>query len=261
MVFSLVDLFSGGGGMSYGFHAHPAFEVIGAVDAQIGKPSSKRGSLACNSTYELNMGFAPIQEDLAVVAPRKIRAASKLKGRSTFLRHARLAQASRGPRPTITWSTMIATVSFLGPRYSLKNYSRESWSWRTLANCCLATSATTSKLKDGPTGHAYTVYAQTRMLTRVGLPQVRERALVVAVAEGVEVRTLDELWEDFTVDPSATTIRRLWALAPAAGGEIDARIRRMLTKFSAPGSLERLRRSHTTAVRGVTCGNSQTDLF
>jgi DNA (cytosine-5)-methyltransferase 1 len=31
--------------MSYGFHVHPAFRVIGAVDAQMGKPSSGRGTV------------------------------------------------------------------------------------------------------------------------------------------------------------------------------------------------------------------------
>ena len=36
----VVDLFSGAGGMSYGFHAHGAFEVIGAADAEIGKPTA-----------------------------------------------------------------------------------------------------------------------------------------------------------------------------------------------------------------------------
>lgn len=66
---SVVDLFSGGGGMSYGFHAHPAFEVIGAVDAQLGKPSSKRGSLGCNSTYESNIGVAPLMADLSTINP------------------------------------------------------------------------------------------------------------------------------------------------------------------------------------------------
>ena len=47
---SVVDLFSGGGGMATDFTPTQPSEVIGAVDAQLGKPSSKRGSLGCNST-------------------------------------------------------------------------------------------------------------------------------------------------------------------------------------------------------------------
>jgi DNA (cytosine-5)-methyltransferase 1 len=39
---SVVDLFSGAGGMSYGFHVHPGFRIAGAVDAQLGKPSTGR---------------------------------------------------------------------------------------------------------------------------------------------------------------------------------------------------------------------------
>src|SRR5258708_17613537 len=64
---SVVDLFSGAGGMSYGFHAHPAFAVVGAADAQIGKPSSGRGTLGCNETYFANIGVSPIAADLWTV--------------------------------------------------------------------------------------------------------------------------------------------------------------------------------------------------
>ncbi len=66
---SVVDLFSGAGGMSYGFHAHPAFAVVGAADAQIGKPSSGRGTLGCNETYFANIGVSPIAADLGTVDP------------------------------------------------------------------------------------------------------------------------------------------------------------------------------------------------
>jgi DNA (cytosine-5)-methyltransferase 1 len=40
---TVIDLFSGAGGMSFGFHAHPGFRVVGAVDAEVGKPSSGIG--------------------------------------------------------------------------------------------------------------------------------------------------------------------------------------------------------------------------
>ena len=49
---TVVDLFSGAGGMSYGFKANGAFEVIGAADAEIGKPTSGNGKLQCNTTYQ-----------------------------------------------------------------------------------------------------------------------------------------------------------------------------------------------------------------
>ena len=57
---AVVDLFSGAGGMSCGFSRHPGFELIGAADAQLGKPSSAPGSLGCNATYTANVGLPPV---------------------------------------------------------------------------------------------------------------------------------------------------------------------------------------------------------
>ena len=65
--FTIVDLFSGAGGMSFGFQKHPAFELIAAADAEIGKPSTGHGKLQCNNTYAKNMGFSPIRLDLSSV--------------------------------------------------------------------------------------------------------------------------------------------------------------------------------------------------
>src|SRR4051812_12949452 len=73
MEWTVVDLFSGGGGASYGFHAHPQFKLVGAADAQLGKPSSKRGTLSCNETYEANIGLRPVEVDLGVVEPTELR--------------------------------------------------------------------------------------------------------------------------------------------------------------------------------------------
>ena len=67
-----MDLFSGAGGMSYGFHAHPDFQVAGAVDAQLGKPSSGRGTLGCNVSYLANIGLEPVEADLATADPEAV---------------------------------------------------------------------------------------------------------------------------------------------------------------------------------------------
>src|SRR3984885_15570802 len=72
---SVVDLFSGAGGMSYGFHAHPGFQVIGAVDAQLGKPSSGRGTLGCNISYRANIGLDPVEAAGATAEPGELCAA------------------------------------------------------------------------------------------------------------------------------------------------------------------------------------------
>src|SRR5690554_417768 len=71
---NVLDLFSGAGGMSYGFKAHPCFRVIGAVDKQNGKPSSGEGSLECNSTYARNIGIEPLDADLRELEPEHLAA-------------------------------------------------------------------------------------------------------------------------------------------------------------------------------------------
>src|SRR4051794_41748352 len=70
---TVVDLFSGAGGMSCGFHRHPAFRVVGAADAEVGKPSAGRGTLGCNASYARNIGIEPFAVDLAAVAPEDLR--------------------------------------------------------------------------------------------------------------------------------------------------------------------------------------------
>ena len=71
---TVIDLFSGAGGMSYGFHIHPRFQVVGAVDAQIGKPSSGKGTLECNLTFKENIGIERAErcpEDESCTLPRQ----------------------------------------------------------------------------------------------------------------------------------------------------------------------------------------------
>ena len=73
--FAVIDLFSGAGGMSYGFHKHPAFRIVAAADAELGKPSTGRGKLQCNSTFAQNIGVTPVRLDLSAIPSRKLRSA------------------------------------------------------------------------------------------------------------------------------------------------------------------------------------------
>src|SRR3954463_1529635 len=70
---TVVDLFSGAGGMSCGFHRHPAFALVGAADAEIGKPSAGAGTLGCNASFARNIGVEPLTVDLGAVAPEELR--------------------------------------------------------------------------------------------------------------------------------------------------------------------------------------------
>lgn len=69
---SVVDLFSGGGGMSYGFHTHPSFDVVGAADVEVGKPSTGHGALGCNATFKENIKIDPAAIDLSLIAPDEL---------------------------------------------------------------------------------------------------------------------------------------------------------------------------------------------
>src|SRR5271165_5921382 len=74
----VVDLFSGAGGMSCGFSRHAGFSVVGAADAQLGKPSAAAGSLGCNASYAANIGLIPVDADLATSAPADVCAAMNI---------------------------------------------------------------------------------------------------------------------------------------------------------------------------------------
>src|SRR3954471_23799549 len=70
---TVVDLFSGAGGMSCGFQRHPSFAVVGAADAEVGKPSAGAGTLGCNASYARNMGLEPLAVDLGAIAAEDLR--------------------------------------------------------------------------------------------------------------------------------------------------------------------------------------------
>ncbi|MFZ0187849.1 MAG: DNA cytosine methyltransferase, partial [Streptosporangiaceae bacterium] len=85
MAGTVVDLFSGGGGASSGFHTYPGFQIVGASDAQLGKPSSGNGTLDCNATYLLNMGIEPVEADLGSVDPATLAGELGIKDSPTIL--------------------------------------------------------------------------------------------------------------------------------------------------------------------------------
>lgn len=77
MLWTVVDLFSGCGGMSSGFRRlHEHFKIVGAVDLEAGKPGlgkSAATTTECNSTYYANIGVRPKKADLRVLDPREYR--------------------------------------------------------------------------------------------------------------------------------------------------------------------------------------------
>jgi len=127
---TVVDLFSGAGGMSYGFKAHGAFEMIGAADAEIGKPTSGNGRLQCNTTYRYNIGIDPKRVDLGEVAPADVRDMLGIGGRAVnVLSVCPPCTGFTSPEPTrgIIFGTTAATGSYPGPRTSPWLWTRTSW--------------------------------------------------------------------------------------------------------------------------------------
>ena len=244
MPFTVLDLFSGGGGMSYGFHAHPAFKVVGAVDAERGKPSSRPGSLGCNRTYAANIGLQPVARDLSTVTPADIR---------------NIAGAALGDRSLDVLSACPPCTGFsrANPKNHLEDDARNSLVART-AHWIHALQPTVvvmenaRELLSGRFAHHhntlvdaissdYTIHSAVHTLTRFGLPQKRERALVVAVRKPHPLRTLDDLWAGWRVRSEATTVRHAIAqLPPLAAGEAHDTDRWHVSPAMREGTLARL---------------------
>lgn len=244
VTFSVVDLFSGGGGMSFGFHAHEEFELVGAADAQIGKPSSKRGSLSCNNTYLQNIGFAPVQTDLATIDSGKLRRLFRFEGRldvlvacppcTGFSRATPVNHLVDDDRNSLVTRTALFVREFR-PRVLIMENAREL----LIGNFAHHFDGLRGALE----ALGYSVHAKTHLLTRLGLPQIRERALVIATSPTFELLTLDNLWAGYAIDGSAITVRRaINDMRRLAAGQAD-RLDPMHVSptFNSPATLERLR--------------------
>jgi DNA (cytosine-5)-methyltransferase 1 len=220
----MVDLFSGAGGMSCGFSRHPAFDVVGAADAQIGKPSAAPGSLGCNATYRANIRLAPVEADLAEADPANVCAAMALHGR-------RPAVLAAGP-PCTGFSRTVASnhlrddrrnglvgrvgdyAELLRPDIVLIENARELAIGKFSGHL--------RRLLARLDGLGYSAVAATHFLTDFGLPQRRERTIVIAARRPLRARGLTELWRGWRVDAKATHVRRaIWDLPPVPAGQPD----------------------------------------
>ena len=215
---TVVDLFSGAGGMSFGFHTHPRFRILAAVDAEFGKPSSGEGSLECNKTYAANMGIEPLSLNLAEVTARELRGAVKLPTTEPldvliscapctgFSRTNANNHLTDDPRNSLV-NKSGEFVEELRPRIFLMENARELIQGRNSHHF--------EQLRQRLIRLGYQVRGDIHFLHEFGLPQRRERALVVAVAEGLRLRTLADLWDGMTLVPAAVTVRRAIATLPA----------------------------------------------
>jgi DNA (cytosine-5)-methyltransferase 1 len=221
---SAVDLFSGAGGMSYGFRAHPDFAVAGAADAQLGKPSSGRGTLGCNASYEANIGVAPVEADLGSSDPAEVCAALGAgPGEVTVLAacppctgftRTMARNHLRDDRRNSLVGQVSRYAEVLRPDIVLVENARELVMGRFSGHL--------ARLLADLEDLGYQTRAATHLLDRFGLPQRRERALVVAARQPLDVRDLADVWAGWRVNPKATHVRRaIWELPAVPAGAAD----------------------------------------
>jgi DNA (cytosine-5)-methyltransferase 1 len=241
---TVIDLFSGTGGMSFGFHARKQFRICGAVDVQSGKPSSGHGSLECNSSYQANIGVEPIATDLMTADPADL--ASKF------------GITKNNPLTVLSSCAPCTGFSRTVSKNHLKDDARNSLVSRSALfvrefqpQVFLMENA--RELIKGNFSHhyanlakeleklGYRVHGKTHFLNRFGLPQIRERALVIAVHRNLELRTIDDLWEGYEVKQSATHVRQAIAGMPILkAGETDTRDPLHASPLLGPINLKRL---------------------
>jgi DNA (cytosine-5)-methyltransferase 1 len=215
---NVVDLFSGAGGMSYGFRAHGSFEVIGAADAEIGKPTAGDGRLQCNSTYKNNMGIDPKRVNLSDVVASNLRDVLEIGGR-------RVNVLSVCPPCT--------GFSRTNPNNHLRDDARNNLVSKA-ADFAIGLEADVVVMENarelirGNFMHhyrafrerlenaGYNVFGRSYMLNRFGLPQIRERSIVIAAKEHLPLYTLESMWDGWGVKESAKTVRRAISVASRA---------------------------------------------
>jgi DNA (cytosine-5)-methyltransferase 1 len=221
----VVDLFSGAGGMSWGFHIHPHFRMVGAADAQFGKPSSGQGTLGCNDTYRANIGINPVEMDLSTADPEDVCAAMGLRkaptvlsacppctGFSRTLAHNHLKDDARNSLV----GHVVEYVRALRPAIVLMENARELIMGRFSGHL--------RGLLSGLEDLGYASLAETHFLNEFGLPQKRERALVVAVRKEFPLYTLADMWAGYRVNAKATHVRRaIWDLPAIEAGAKNSR--------------------------------------
>lgn len=205
---SVADFFSCGGGTSAGFSHRPEFQIVGAVDLELAKPSGGTGASDCNRTYFANHGLQPLNRDMMTLQPADFAEihglrAGELDVMISCAPCTHLSRANPGnhlrDRPE---NTLIGRsgdfASHLLPGIFLMENAREliTGNYRHHHDALVETLRRIG----------YDVRSEVHILDRFGLPQIRERALIVASRIG-PARTLEDLWQGWSVRRAATTVR------------------------------------------------------
>jgi DNA (cytosine-5)-methyltransferase 1 len=247
---SVLDLFSGAGGMSYGFLVR-GHRVIGAVDAEQSKPCEGMGVLDCNATYSANIGVQPWSIDLARTSARDL---LRVVSTRTSIRTGEIDVLIACPpctdlsraKPTnhlvdgernYLVSKIADFVRVLRPRFLVLENARELIMGRQSHHF--------DHLRDHLNRLGYVIRADIYFFHEFGLPQIRERAVMLAARDQGWMPDLRNLWEGWRVSPEAITVRRaIGHLPPIAAGEKNP----MDPLHQAPGFASDIARRRIAAI-------------
>lgn len=200
-----IDFFSGAGGMSYGFHCHPDFKLLAAIDAEITKPSAKDHSSDCNKTYFANCGIQPLNEVLNCENILQI-GSELLRGEifdgvllacppcTDFTRAKPENHFVDGGRNELT-SAIGKLIFKIRPKYFAYENAREALQGNHAQHL--------ETILHVLEGIDYSYKVEIFNLNEFGLPQQRERVILLA-SRDKEVRGLRELWNGFSMRTTAT---------------------------------------------------------
>lgn len=205
--------------MSFGFHAHEDFKVVAAIDAQIGKPSLGKGKLECNLSYEANIGIKPLETDINKLLPNDLKnyimnhlgfnslnillACPPCTGFSRTLPKNHLVDDQRN-------SLVIHCSGFveaLKPDIFIMENARELITGNFRHHY--------GNLSESLKKLGYVVSGSVFLFSDFGLPQKRERAILVAAKSSYVLRTLRELWAGYGIAESVKHVRRAISHLPS----------------------------------------------
>ncbi len=205
---TVADFFSCGGGTSAGFSRRPEFRIVGAVDLELAKPSGGNGASDCNRTYRVNHGVEPLNRDMMTFDPDEFADLAGIRRGELdiMISCAPCTHLSRAKpnnhledRPE---NTLIGRSGDFAAHLLPEIFFMENARELIMGNYRHHHTALVKQLR----GAGYEVRSDIHVLDRFGLPQVRERALVVASRIG-PVRTLEDLWQGWAVRPGLMTVR------------------------------------------------------
>lgn len=231
--------------MSTGFARFPGFAVVGAADAEIGKPSSGVGTLGCNSTYELNIGIEPVATDLGRIGPEDLAGAMGVKQSPTVLIACPPCTGfsrtlARNHLQDDQRNSLVRRVALFARELEPEIIVMENARELLMGRFAMHFAHLQSELEvDG-----YEVLSGIHFLSDFGLPQKRERALAVAVKRGYSTRGLVDLWSGLRVDEEATHVRHAIGHLPA----IQAGEAHFQDRFHAAPSFNDLNRRRFAAI-------------